>query len=138
MGDPREPSALIECPKCHIRMERLDTAGVEVDRCLRCGGIWLDQGELDTLLRARNVVAGAIARLDAGPAMPGAGTRHQVGQVDCPRDRVRMTTVRDRRQPHIAFEACGRCGGVFMDRGELTDLSEFTLRERLAVLLGPR
>ena len=51
--------------------------------------------------------------------------------------RDREDDDRVRRQPHIAFEACGRCG-VFMDRGELTDLSEFTLRERLAVLLGPR
>jgi Zn-finger nucleic acid-binding protein len=36
--------------------------GVEIDRCLRCAGTWLDAGEIDQLARLRS---GAPDRLSA-------------------------------------------------------------------------
>ena len=77
----------------------------------------------------------AIATLDAGPAVEGSRARHVVSRVECPRDKSRLITIVDRKQPHIQFEACTSCGGTFLDAGELKDLSERTLRERLATLL---
>ena len=36
----------LKCPKCGHDMTVIDMDGVEVDRCTRCEGIFLDKGEL--------------------------------------------------------------------------------------------
>lgn len=37
------------CPGCGGIMDLEDAAGVKVDVCLQCYGVWLDKGELDQL-----------------------------------------------------------------------------------------
>lgn len=53
-GGVTKPSTL-RCPACEREtMQKQDVAyegrSVEIDRCAGCGGIWLDQGELDALV----------------------------------------------------------------------------------------
>jgi Zn-finger nucleic acid-binding protein len=36
----------VKCPQCNIKTEILDLAGVELDYCYNCGGIWFDKGEI--------------------------------------------------------------------------------------------
>lgn len=136
MANDLERSATIACPKCHVTMARVDARGVEVDRCHKCGGVWLDQGELDALMKSKGGLRQVIAGLDSGPSAEPTAKRHVLGQCQCPRDSSRLITMVDLKQPHIAYEACTVCGGVFMDCGELKDLSELTLRERLAGIFG--
>lgn len=38
------------CPTCAREMEHIDRHGVTLDQCGVCGGIWLDRGELETLI----------------------------------------------------------------------------------------
>ena len=38
------------CPDCREEMIVLEVDKVEVDYCLKCRGIWLDEGELEILL----------------------------------------------------------------------------------------
>jgi Zn-finger nucleic acid-binding protein len=40
------------CPKCQAPMRVMDRNGVTVERCTECGGIFLDRGELERLMRA--------------------------------------------------------------------------------------
>jgi Zn-finger nucleic acid-binding protein len=45
----------IHCPRCeHVFMLSQDVKyegqGVEIDRCGKCGGIWLDKGEVQTIM----------------------------------------------------------------------------------------
>ena len=40
------------CPKCQAPMRVMDRNGVTVERCTECGGIILDRGELERLMRA--------------------------------------------------------------------------------------
>ena len=40
------------CPNCGREMYRLERNGVVIDRCSHCGGVFLDRGELQALLRA--------------------------------------------------------------------------------------
>ena len=39
------------CPLCARGMKPVEREGVEIDYCPQCGGIWLDQGELNQLIR---------------------------------------------------------------------------------------
>lgn len=45
----------MRCPKCGMQLEELHLSGVEVDKCTSCGGIYLDAGELETILSLNDV-----------------------------------------------------------------------------------
>jgi tRNA(Ile2) C34 agmatinyltransferase TiaS len=47
--DNRE--AAPRCPKCPGRLESHTFHGFALDRCHECGGIWLDKGELEGIVR---------------------------------------------------------------------------------------
>jgi hypothetical protein len=51
----------MRCPKCGMDMEQMSYQVVEIDKCLDCGGIYLDAGELEAILG--NEDASVIKRL---------------------------------------------------------------------------
>ena len=58
----------ITCPCCKKEMELRDRHGVEIDLCPHCRGVWLDKGELDSLLErsGRYLEVPGETRHDAG------------------------------------------------------------------------
>ena len=50
----------MKCPKCGMQLEDIAIVDVRVDRCFSCEGIWLDEGELETIRRKEG---GFIGRL---------------------------------------------------------------------------
>lgn len=116
-------------------MERVAAGTVEIDRCYKCGGIWLDRGEYEALARLARTRKGSIGQLDIGSSQGESGQRYAMDDVFCPRDGSAMRIVRDAKQQHIEYELCSKCGGMFLDAGELTDMTEFTLGERIQAVL---
>ncbi len=115
----------MECPKCQARMEAVRFEGTEVDRCVRCGGLWFDALEHEELRRQ----AGAEA-IDTGPTWQ--APMHDVqGKVLCPIDGTLMVRMVDAGQPSIWVESCPMCQGTFFDAGEFTDSKEYTIGELL-------
>jgi Zn-finger nucleic acid-binding protein len=59
-GGAVKESAL-HCARCGSQMLGQDVAyggeKVEIDRCGSCGGIWLDKGEVDTIMRISDKLA---------------------------------------------------------------------------------
>jgi Zn-finger nucleic acid-binding protein len=43
-------AAELHCPKCGGVLETYSFGGFNLERCRKCGGIWLDKGELEGLL----------------------------------------------------------------------------------------
>jgi len=39
----------MHCPKCGNNLIEIEHNKIKVDKCSKCGGIWLDQGELETI-----------------------------------------------------------------------------------------
>ena len=39
----------MHCPKCGCELDEITFRGVKVDKCLACGGVFLDDGELEQL-----------------------------------------------------------------------------------------
>ncbi|MEM0984546.1 MAG: zf-TFIIB domain-containing protein [Planctomycetota bacterium] len=132
--EPTDDDPAIVCPKDGGEMRRFEIDGVRVDRCKLCGGIWLDKGERERLLERMPDADGLIARFDSASWVE----MHEESPEGwfCPRDGTPLITVKDPKQPHIEFELCPKCGGVYFDAGELSDLSRHTLAERLRALLG--
>ena len=112
----------MECPKCQASMEVVRFEDTEVDRCVRCGGLWFDRLEHD-LLKGRP----GSEVIDTGPTWQAA--MHDVQQrVFCPVDGALMARMTDAAQPAIGVECCPTCGGTFLDAGEFTELKDDALQ----------
>jgi len=46
-----EPAADLACPKCSGHLESYTFHGYALDRCDQCGGVWMDRGELEGVIR---------------------------------------------------------------------------------------
>ncbi|MCA1991041.1 MAG: zf-TFIIB domain-containing protein [Coleofasciculus sp. S288] len=101
------------CPKCGGRLEQVLCAGIEVDRCLYCKGMWFDSFEAETL----KVVQGSES-LDVGDPQTGDRLDKITGEVDCPRCDRQMIRMVDIDQHCIWYEKCPNCNGVWLDAGE--------------------
>ncbi|GJM18532.1 MAG: hypothetical protein DHS20C14_07450 [Phycisphaeraceae bacterium] len=123
----------IACPLDGKTMDRVNIAGVAVDRCPECCGIWLDRGELRAILDSGSRGRARIGALDKDECCT-VGERPN--PLLCPRDHQRMSVHRDPGQKHIEYDLCPKCGGVFFDAGELNDLTHVSIAEKLKGMLG--
>lgn len=41
---------IIDCPRCRVKMKQATRENVTIDYCTKCGGLWLDKGEMEKLL----------------------------------------------------------------------------------------
>lgn len=110
----------MDCPKCGHAMEQVVYADIEVDRCTLCKGLWFDMLEHEQLREIRGAEA-----IDSGDREVGA-LFNRDDRIGCPRCRSRMIRMVDAEQPHIWYESCGACHGVFFDAGEFTDYKRHT------------
>jgi len=51
------------CPKCGAPLVVVHYRGVELDKCSRCQGVWLDCGELDQILAEEKPFLGGLKRI---------------------------------------------------------------------------
>jgi ribosomal protein L37AE/L43A len=45
----KEEAPAVHCPKCEGSLKAVSYEGVQIDRCEKCNGVWLDAGELERL-----------------------------------------------------------------------------------------
>ena len=118
----------MKCPKCNAELKPLEHQHVEVDRCSGCGGLWFDAFEHEEL---RELDGSERIDWSSKTTVPvGAGSG------ECPRDGQRLFAMVVAGQPHIAYESCGFCHGVFFDAGEFKDFREETFGEKLRASFG--
>jgi len=127
----------MDCPACRNAMITLELAGVEIDHCLGCGGIWLDAGELELLM---NESAKARRLLDSFQEDRSAGEKPR----KCPIcDKKMAKIVVGTATPPLLIDKCRRGDGLWFDRGELEDVlsrgqldAQSKIRKLLADMFG--
>ncbi len=82
--------------------------GIEIDRCLACGGTWLDAGELELLSGGGKLVETLFR---------GAGEKH--GSRRCARCGTGLRVI---RAAGVELDRCPRGHGLWLDRNELEKL----------------
>lgn len=101
---------MISCPKCSTKMdETLTKAGVVVDVCKNCKGIWLDRGELNFFTRNKDM----LSKYDLKGLLHKKGTNY-----DCPKCYSKLNVG---KIPSLNFEVeeCSTCKGIYFDKSEL-------------------
>ncbi len=107
----------MQCPKCRGSMVGVKHAGITVDRCTACGGLWFDGTEHLELKKA-----GGAGVVDPGrPVVDATGALPTPDPVRCPTCGAPMETRFDAYQHHIHYETCPHGHGVYFDAGEFRD-----------------
>jgi|TARA_Y100000031_G_C8215325_1_gene383082 Zn-finger nucleic acid-binding protein len=115
----------LECPKYGGELEsKKVTDDIIVDQCNQCYGLFIPAGMTRKLLTNW----GPDTMVDTGSDTLGKKF-DKIGDIDCPKCKVKMDKMEDHRQPHIWIECCPVCSATFFDAGELTDLKEKTLSD---------
>lgn len=120
----------MKCPKCSAAMEKVQYEGVEVDRCSGCRGIWFDMLEHEDL----KAISGSET-IDTGSPEQGRAN-DATRRIRCPVCDQPMIGMVVAGQPHIAYEACTICYGIYFDAGEFRDFREETFAETWRAIFG--
>ena len=110
-------------PKCDADMEQVTYDTIEVDRCTSCKGIWFNRLESEILKKIEGFEA-----IDTGDVEVGR-KYNKIDHIDCPECHTQMIRMVDAKQPHIWYESCTVCYGLFFDAGEFTDYKEETIMD---------
>ncbi len=123
---------IMDCPVCREAMITLELDEVEIDHCLACGGIWLDAGELETLLGDSEKASAVVASFVAA-----AGCTERSRK--CPICLKKMEKVwvgpEERR---VLIDRCRKADGLWFDKGELEDIfagADFDEEHKVEALL---
>lgn len=90
---------------------------IEIDHCPECKGVWLDKGELELLLGAKQE---AMVFLRGGTSIA-AGEKPR----RCPICRGKMRKETTRGTEPVTYDVCEGGHGMWFDRGELSCILEF-------------
>lgn len=123
----------MNCPKDGAALKTtVYESEVEVDQCGDCGGMWLDEGELERVQESSEhdyseelkemppytVRAYEMARQQAAP------------DLKCPKCGEEMLKKEYGYASQIIIDTCLSCRGVWLDRGEIEALEVFFERSR--------
>ncbi|MGI6460835.1 MAG: zf-TFIIB domain-containing protein [Candidatus Hydrogenedentales bacterium] len=107
----------MNCPACKEPMIGLEYDKVEVDYCLECAGVWLDEGELELLL-------GMDAPEVASMISNGEGLAADEAKRPCPACDRPMAKMVFGTENRVIYDWCPQNHGLFLDRGELVAILE--------------
>lgn len=111
------------CPKCNSSMQVVVVDNIAVDRCTTCRGLWFDMLEHEHLAAIES-----CEEIDVGSSELGE-CFNRIEDIHCPKCSSPMLRMVDARQPHIWYEGCPTCFGVFFDAGEFRDYREHSVLE---------
>ncbi len=110
----------MNCPRCKRPFGTRKVGQTEVEACDRCGGLFLDRGELD------RVAAPHQGDLEFS-TVHGDSHQHEdaYGPTPCPRcDGVTMDKVEFNIYTNIILDHCPRCSGFWVDGRELKRIND--------------
>ncbi|MEJ2201722.1 MAG: zf-TFIIB domain-containing protein [Desulfuromonadaceae bacterium] len=107
----------MQCVKCNGELQRVTLGEIEVDKCVKCSGIWFDIGELDKILESSSIdtLKNEIDNNHWQDALKGK----------CPRcgGTGNMVQVTSLKNPDIHIDTCSVCYGQWLDGGEIEELT---------------
>lgn len=113
----------VDCPACQSPMEVDFDRGVEIHRCISCAGLWLDPGELGTMVDDPGPSEANVADLREGMKdvhVPTGPVRYRA----CPRCKLMMARRNFGSHSGVIVDEC-RQHGMYLDPGEFEAIEAF-------------
>ena len=108
----------MKCPYCKVQLEQSLLAGVEVDYCPRCYGLWFQEDELQW---AKDEKDRNLRWLHMDLWKDAEKFRVSRGSRLCPTDLMPLYEVHY-ADSKVKVDACNVCKGVWLDRGEFVQI----------------
>jgi Zn-finger nucleic acid-binding protein len=108
----------MKCPHDGTELGRVTAAGIELDKCHKCDGIWFDHGEMERLRDSDLTDVEQMLEQQYGdPAYKEGETS---GFMRCPRcEDARLQGCHYTFMKPVRIDRCESCFGVWLDKGEL-------------------
>lgn len=116
----------MQCPKCHQQLTGIDYQGVHLETCPKCGGDWLDAGELGSIIEARKMRFDEKECLAIAQAakIKGVKLASLNRHLTCPKCGGTTHPVNYGDDTGLIIDECAGCGGMWLERGELEKIQE--------------
>jgi Zn-finger nucleic acid-binding protein len=107
----------MNCPRCKLKLRKVDYEGVEADMCDTCWGFWLDTGELEDVLEKRKlafskeeqkIILDVRVGSKKGPTAP----------APCPKCEKVMKRAHYDSGVNLVIDRCDE-HGIWLDTGEI-------------------
>ncbi|NOZ21820.1 MAG: hypothetical protein GXP25_12130 [Planctomycetes bacterium] len=111
----------MNCPNCGQELQLDQYEGVTIDICAGCGGVWLDEGELDQIVERREKVF-AQEEIEAVPGarVPVPVKKEDMGEgYPCPKCGAKCRRSNYAYTSGIIIDKCPSDGGIWLDASEL-------------------
>ncbi len=105
----------MDCPSCKEPMIVLEMDEIEIDHCLECRGVWLDEGELELLLENTQKKDELIASFEV------SAEKVEIPKK-CPICFKKMLKVKVGKSQSLIIDKCKKAHGLWFDDGELERL----------------
>lgn len=116
----------MNCPRCKSGLASKQYENMNIDACTQCGGIWLDKGELQPILTARDIdfsrelvektlkeAHSSIPKADVGALLA------------CPACADPMHALNYNYSSGVIINTCPNGHGVWFDKDELAEVQIF-------------
>lgn len=102
----------LKCPKCSDQVMAIDNIeGVQIHSCEKCKGIWLNKGELNTIVHP---IEGDLEYCSTDHVKEG-----MISDYACPQCKKIMAKVNFISYSDIKLDYCRKCKGIWLEKGEL-------------------
>jgi len=111
----------MNCPSCGRELQLDQYEGVTIDVCAECGGVWLDEGELEQIIERREMLF-AQEDVDAvdGARQPVTVKKEDMGEgVPCPKCGATCRRSNYAYTSGIIIDKCPGRHGIWLDESEL-------------------
>lgn len=108
------------CPRCKNSLKTEKYEDVEVDNCKSCGGTWLDDGEIKTIIDTREQsFSPKIIHDTLVSAFSGVPKDEQEASLKCPKCESSMPALNYDYKSGIIINSCPQGHGIWLDKDEL-------------------
>ena len=111
----------MKCPACGSVMVVVEHKRIELDYCAKCHGVWFDAGEMELLLGSIGVQS--VKQFSVEMAQK-PETQTTEKKRKCPICNGRLTKQLFGAQPETLVDICPRGHGLWLDGGELEQLTK--------------
>ena len=106
----------MHCIRCDTDMKKTAKAGIVIDACPNCRGLWLDGGELEMLEKGYKKENAELMQ-EAAREIRSERTKGITIKGMCPN--CQDASLRVIRRERVEVDFCPACKGIFFDEGEL-------------------
>ncbi len=126
----------LKCPRTQTPLKEVTIDGIKLDISEACGGVWFDNQELQKMDNFKETAGDTLIDI----LQPFGSSQINFDQkINCPKC-PEITLMRNYYSPQrsVQIDTCGKCGGVWIDPGELVQIRKLFANDEEKEVYGQR